>query len=95
MHDRHIWQAVMSEPDSKVAKDLTMVMETTMKNLQSQFQTLSGQLVSRMDEMGTRIENLEKNVSDLMTQAGLEGHQTTKYLAEEDRTHSSASRSKH
>ncbi|XP_026876512.1 heat shock factor-binding protein 1-like protein 1 [Electrophorus electricus] len=86
---------MMSEPDSKVAKDLTIVMETTMKKLHSQLQTLSDQLVSRMDEMGTRIDNLQKNVSDFMTQAGLEGHQRAKYSAEGERSHSSASWSKH
>lgn len=26
-----------------------------------------------LDEMGTRIDDLEKNISDLMTQAGVDG----------------------
>lgn len=29
-------------------------------------------LISTLDEMSTRIDDLEKNISDLMTQAGVE-----------------------
>ncbi|XP_043073778.1 heat shock factor-binding protein 1-like protein 1 [Puntigrus tetrazona] len=64
----------MAGPESKAAKDLTAVMETTMQQLQSRFQNLSDQIISKMDEMGTRIDDLEKNVADLMTQAGAEEH---------------------
>ncbi|XP_050992261.1 heat shock factor-binding protein 1-like protein 1 [Labeo rohita] len=64
----------MAGSESKAAKDLTAVMETTMQQLQSRFQNLSDQIISKMDEMGTRIDDLEKNVADLMTQAGAEDH---------------------
>lgn len=33
-----------------------------------------------LDEMGTRIDDLEKNVSDLMTQAGMEEQAISKWL---------------
>jgi heat shock factor-binding protein 1 len=33
---------------------------------------MSDQIISRIDEMGTRIDDLEKNIADLMTQAGVE-----------------------
>ncbi|XP_016355205.1 heat shock factor-binding protein 1-like protein 1 [Sinocyclocheilus anshuiensis] len=62
----------MAGSESKAAKDLTAMMETTMQQLQSRFQNLSDQIISKMDEMGTRIDDLEKNVGDLMTQAGAE-----------------------
>ncbi|XP_061109463.1 heat shock factor-binding protein 1-like protein 1 [Conger conger] len=69
----------MTESNSnKAAQDLTEFMEKKMQNLQTTFQATSDQLVSRMDEMGTRIDNLEKNVADLMTQAGMEKPQTSK-----------------
>ncbi|XP_051991675.1 heat shock factor-binding protein 1-like protein 1 [Xyrauchen texanus] len=64
------------------AQDLTAVMETTMQALQSKFQDLSGQIISKMDEMGTRIDDLEKNVADLMTQAGMEEHHKTNDVEE-------------
>ncbi|XP_067281960.1 heat shock factor-binding protein 1-like protein 1 [Pseudorasbora parva] len=64
----------MAGSESKAAKDLTAMMETTMQTLQNRFQNLSDQIISKMDEMGTRIDDLEKNVADLMTQAGTEHH---------------------
>ncbi|XP_048057845.1 heat shock factor-binding protein 1-like protein 1 [Chanodichthys erythropterus] len=64
----------MAGSESKAAKDLTAMMETTMQQLQNRFQNVSDQIISKMDEMGTRIDDLEKNVADLMTQAGMEDH---------------------
>uniref|UniRef100_A0AAY4BG08 Heat shock factor-binding protein 1-like n=1 Tax=Denticeps clupeoides TaxID=299321 RepID=A0AAY4BG08_9TELE len=51
-------------------------METTMQTLQSKFQSKSSiaTLTCTMDEMGTRIDDLEKDVADLMTQAGMEDY---------------------
>ncbi|KAG8571454.1 hypothetical protein GDO81_011654 [Engystomops pustulosus] len=46
--------------------------ESLLKNLQDRFQSMSDQLTQRMDEMGSNIEKLQKDVSDLMTQAGIE-----------------------
>lgn len=68
----------MSETDSKAARELTEKMEATMQILQSKFQNLSDQIVSKMDDMGTRINDLEHNVADLMTQAGMGDHQSPK-----------------
>ncbi|MBN3295332.1 heat shock factor-binding protein 1-like protein 1 [Amia ocellicauda] len=62
----------MAESNPKTTQDLSDYMETMMQNLQSKFQAMSDQIVSRMDEMGNRINALEKNVADLMTQAGME-----------------------
>ncbi|XP_013997799.1 heat shock factor-binding protein 1-like protein 1 [Salmo salar] len=68
----------MTESNSKAAKELTEIMEATMQNLHSKFQCMSDQIVSKMDDMGTRIDDLEKNVADLMTQAGMDEQQTSK-----------------
>ncbi|XP_070841018.1 heat shock factor-binding protein 1-like protein 1 [Chaetodon trifascialis] len=62
----------MSKTDSKAAADMTEAMEKTMQRLQGRFQAVSEQLESKIDEMGTRIDDLEKNVAELMTQAGME-----------------------
>ncbi|XP_016418611.1 heat shock factor-binding protein 1-like protein 1 [Sinocyclocheilus rhinocerous] len=72
----------MAGSESKAAKDLTAMMETTMQQLQSRFQNLSDQIISKMDEMGTRIDDLEKNVGGLMTQAGAEEHHKANGLEE-------------
>uniref|UniRef100_A0A8C9VDB7 Heat shock factor-binding protein 1-like n=1 Tax=Scleropages formosus TaxID=113540 RepID=A0A8C9VDB7_SCLFO len=52
----------MSGGSSTAAQDLTHFMETTMQSLQNS-------LTFPLDEMGTRIDDLEKNVAALMTQA--------------------------
>lgn len=69
----------MSQTDSKAAKDMTDAMEETMRRLQGRFQGVSQQLESKINEMGTRIDDLEKNVSDLMTQAGMEEQAISKW----------------
>ncbi|XP_069032344.1 heat shock factor-binding protein 1-like protein 1 [Embiotoca jacksoni] len=68
----------MSNPDCKASKDMTEVMETTMQRLQGRFQTMSEQLESKLDQMGNRIDDLEKNVTELMTQAGMEEQDMSK-----------------
>lgn len=75
----------MAGSESKAAKNLTAIMETTMQQLQSRFQNLSEQIISKMDEMGTRIDDLEKNVADLMTQAGMEDLQKSNDIDESAR----------
>uniref|UniRef100_A0A3Q3EAK9 Uncharacterized protein n=1 Tax=Labrus bergylta TaxID=56723 RepID=A0A3Q3EAK9_9LABR len=51
-------------------------MEKTMQRLQGRFQTVSEQLEFKnilfFLFMGNRIDDLEKNVAELMTQAGME-----------------------
>ena len=37
------------------------------------FQTMSDQIISRIDDMSARIDDLEHNINDLMSQAGQAG----------------------
>ncbi|XP_069320951.1 heat shock factor-binding protein 1-like protein 1 isoform X2 [Eulemur rufifrons] len=46
--------------------------ENLFRELQEHFQALTATLNIRMEEMGNRIEDLQKNVNDLMVQAGIE-----------------------
>lgn len=71
-------EETMSNTDRKADKDMTEAMEKTMQRLQGRFQTVSEQLESKMDEMGARIDDLEKNVAELMTQAGMEEQAASK-----------------
>ncbi|XP_053718867.1 heat shock factor-binding protein 1-like protein 1 [Synchiropus splendidus] len=68
----------MSNPDNKAAHDLTRAMEETMQLLQGRFQAISDQLETKLDEMGSRINGLEKNVAELVTQAGMDQQSTPK-----------------
>uniref|UniRef100_A0A3Q1D2A1 Heat shock factor-binding protein 1 n=1 Tax=Amphiprion ocellaris TaxID=80972 RepID=A0A3Q1D2A1_AMPOC len=71
----------MAETDPKSVQDLTNVVQTLLQQMQDKFQTMSDQIIGRnilYDQikshrsMSTRIDDLEKNIADLMTQAGVE-----------------------
>ncbi|XP_068432055.1 heat shock factor-binding protein 1-like [Clinocottus analis] len=68
----------MSKTDCTSAPQLTAAMEETMQRLQGRFQGMSEQLESKLDEMGSRINSLEENVSELITQAGMEEQAASK-----------------
>uniref|UniRef100_A0A3Q2PQI1 Uncharacterized protein n=1 Tax=Fundulus heteroclitus TaxID=8078 RepID=A0A3Q2PQI1_FUNHE len=53
---------------------MSLQMETTMQRLQERFLAIRMRisLTCTPDQMGTRIDELEKNVTELMTQAGME-----------------------
>ncbi|XP_030912821.1 heat shock factor-binding protein 1-like protein 1 [Geospiza fortis] len=46
--------------------------ENLLCRLQENFEALTKKLTLRMEEMGERINDLEKRVADLMTEAGVE-----------------------
>ncbi|XP_078247858.1 heat shock factor-binding protein 1-like protein 1 [Pogona vitticeps] len=46
--------------------------ESLLQQLQEKFQALTDKLALRMDEMGESINDLEKHVTGLMAQAGIE-----------------------
>ncbi|XP_056660804.1 heat shock factor-binding protein 1-like [Monodelphis domestica] len=54
----------MAETDPKTV-------HTLLQQMQDKFQTMSDQIIGRID-MSSRIDDLEKNIADLMTQAGVE-----------------------
>uniref|UniRef100_A0A3P9Q5J0 Heat shock factor-binding protein 1 n=5 Tax=Poeciliinae TaxID=586240 RepID=A0A3P9Q5J0_POERE len=64
----------MAETDPKSVQDLTNVVQTLLQQMQDKFQTMSDQIIGRniLNMMSTRIDDLEKNIADLMTQAGVE-----------------------
>uniref|UniRef100_A0A8D3AJZ5 Heat shock factor-binding protein 1 n=1 Tax=Scophthalmus maximus TaxID=52904 RepID=A0A8D3AJZ5_SCOMX len=61
----------MAETDPKSVQDLTNVVQTLLQQMQDKFQTMSDQIIGR-NILSTRIDDLEKNIADLMTQAGVE-----------------------
>jgi len=58
------------EPQS--AQDLTVFVQNLLQQMQGRFQSMSTAIIGRIDEMGTRIDGLEKSIAELMTQAGIE-----------------------
>ncbi|KAM9055726.1 heat shock factor-binding protein 1-like protein 1 [Megaptera novaeangliae] len=59
-------------PEAPSGRALRDAAENLFQELQEHFQALTAALNLRMEEMGGRIEDLQKNVNDLMVQAGIE-----------------------
>ncbi|XP_006897303.1 PREDICTED: heat shock factor-binding protein 1-like protein 1 [Elephantulus edwardii] len=60
------------DPAVPAAGPLQTVAEHLFQELQEHFQALTASLNLRMEEMGNRISDLQKNVNDLMVQAGIQ-----------------------
>lgn len=58
--------------DPKAIQDITLVVETLLRQMQGKFQIMLEQIIGRINDMSSRIDHLEKNIADLMTQAGVE-----------------------
>uniref|UniRef100_H0XXT3 Heat shock factor-binding protein 1 n=1 Tax=Otolemur garnettii TaxID=30611 RepID=H0XXT3_OTOGA len=62
----------MAETDPKTVQNLASVVQTLLQQMQDKFQTMSDQIIGRNIYLNSRIDDLEKNIADLMTQAGVE-----------------------
>ncbi|MBZ3879455.1 Heat shock factor-binding protein 1 [Sciurus carolinensis] len=62
----------MAKTDPKTVRDLTSVVQMLLQHMQDKFQTVSDQIIGRIDDMSSRTDDPEKNMADLMTQAGVE-----------------------
>mmetsp|Transcript_24425 Transcript_24425/g.48584 ORF Transcript_24425/g.48584 Transcript_24425/m.48584 type:complete len:87 (-) Transcript_24425:34-294(-) len=54
------------------AQDLTVFVQSLLSQMQTRFNQMSEAIIGRIDEMGNRIDDLEKSIADLMAQAGVE-----------------------
>ena len=63
---------------------LTLLLQ--LSSLQQQrFNQMSGSIIGRIDEMGNRIDDLEKSISDLMQQAGVDAKATDELEKEDNK----------
>ncbi|NXM14564.1 HSBP1 protein, partial [Ploceus nigricollis] len=62
----------MAETDPKSVQDLTAVVQTLLQQMQDKFQTMAWSSLGWVDDMSCRIDDLERNIADLMMQAGVE-----------------------
>jgi heat shock factor-binding protein 1 len=58
--------------DPQNAQDLTLFVQQLLQQMQGRFQTMSDTIIGRIDEMGSRIDDLEKSIAELMQQAGVD-----------------------
>mmetsp|Transcript_35502 Transcript_35502/g.70552 ORF Transcript_35502/g.70552 Transcript_35502/m.70552 type:complete len:82 (-) Transcript_35502:125-370(-) len=54
------------------AQDLTIFVQNLLEQMQQRFNQMSTSIIGRIDEMGNRIDDLEKSIGDLMQQAGVD-----------------------
>ena len=52
------------------ANELTELVQNMLNQMQKRFQGMSDNIVDRIDDMGGRIEELEKSIGELVNEAG-------------------------
>ncbi|XP_078488744.1 heat shock factor-binding protein 1-like [Ciona intestinalis] len=62
----------MADIDPKSVQDLTVFVQEVLNEMQGKFQNMSENIVQRIDDMGGRIDDLEKNIAELLAQAGVD-----------------------
>lgn len=60
------------------ANELTQLVQQMLTQMQTRFQSMSDNIINRIDEMGTRIDDLEKSIADLVSEAQADSDQATK-----------------
>uniref|UniRef100_A0A8C8XIL2 Heat shock factor-binding protein 1 n=1 Tax=Panthera leo TaxID=9689 RepID=A0A8C8XIL2_PANLE len=60
------------ETDPMAMQDVTLVVQTLLQQMQDKFQTVSYQIVGRIDGMTSHIDDLVENIVNVMTQAEME-----------------------
>eukprot|EP00347_Sterkiella_histriomuscorum_P011942 403370505 len=51
------------------ANELTQLVQNMLSQMQQRFQTMSDNIVNRIDDMGKRIDDLETSIADLVNEA--------------------------
>ncbi|XP_052200875.1 heat shock factor-binding protein-like [Diospyros lotus] len=62
-----------SEDPKQSTADMTVFVQNLLQQMQARFQTMSESIVTKIDEMGVRINELEQSINDLRTEMGAEG----------------------
>ncbi|XP_009780609.1 heat shock factor-binding protein [Nicotiana tabacum] len=53
--------------------DMTVFVQNLLQQMQTRFQTMSESIISKIDEMGNRIDELEQSINDLRAEMGQDG----------------------
>mmetsp|Transcript_19907 Transcript_19907/g.28616 ORF Transcript_19907/g.28616 Transcript_19907/m.28616 type:complete len:81 (+) Transcript_19907:93-335(+) len=56
----------------ETSQDLTIFVQNLLEQMQNRFNQMSSTIIGRIDEMGSRIDDLERSIAELMDQAGIE-----------------------
>ncbi|CAN0855818.1 Heat shock factor-binding protein [Linum grandiflorum] len=52
---------------------MTAFVQNLLQQMQSRFQTMSDSIITKIDDMGGRIDELERSINDLRAEMGVEG----------------------
>ena len=56
-------------------KELNAFVQNMLKQMQERFEEMSGNIIGRVDEMGKRIDDIEKSINEIMNDLGEEEDQ--------------------
>ena len=59
-------------------KELNTFVQNMLKQMQERFEEMSGNIVGRVDEMGKRIDDIEKSINEIMNELGEEEEKNQK-----------------
>ncbi|KAL5199295.1 hypothetical protein ABZP36_020498 [Zizania latifolia] len=74
-----------SDGSAQSTADMTAFVQNLLMQMQTRFQAMSENIISKIDEMGARIDELEQSINDLKTEMGTEGMTPTKPKDEESK----------
>ncbi|XP_031344880.1 heat shock factor-binding protein 1-like [Photinus pyralis] len=69
-HDSDTYPTSLTDPQN--VKELYQYTQNLLDSIQTKLQNMSDKIVSGIDQMGNCIDDLERNIGDIMTQAGVE-----------------------
>ncbi|CAH8276502.1 unnamed protein product [Arabidopsis lyrata] len=62
-----------SEDTKQSTADMTAFVQNLLQQMQTRFQTMSDSIITKIDDMGGRINELEQSINDLRAEMGVEG----------------------
>ncbi|KAL0727808.1 hypothetical protein Bca4012_023901 [Brassica carinata] len=62
-----------SEDTKQSTADMTAFVQNLLQQMQSRFETMSDSIITKIDDMGGRINELEQSINDLRAEMGVEG----------------------
>ncbi|NP_001150088.1 heat shock factor-binding protein 1 [Zea mays] len=74
-----------SDGSAQSTADMTAFVQNLLMQMQTRFQAMSENIISKIDEMGARIDELEQSLNDLKAEIGGEGMSTPSKMKEESR----------
>nr|BAC78587.1 hypothetical protein [Oryza sativa Japonica Group] len=74
-----------SDGSAQSTADMTAFVQNLLMQMQTRFQSMSENIISKIDEMGARIDELEQSINDLKVEMGTEGITPTKPKDEESK----------